>query len=56
VKARPSEVGYRLSGRSSPLGKAPRIVAMPRSVEHIQEIVKLANREKVTLLPFVLAH
>ena len=44
-------VGYRLAGRLSPLGKPPEIVAMPRFVEHVQEIVKLANKEKVSLLP-----
>ncbi len=43
--------GYRLGERSVQLGKPPEIVAIPRSVEHVQEIVKLANKEKVTLLP-----
>ena len=43
--------GYRLSGRLRPLGKMPEIVAMPKSVEHVQEIVKLANKEKLTVLP-----
>jgi len=32
-------------------GGAPEIVAMPRTVEHVQEIVRLANREKLSILP-----
>jgi hypothetical protein len=34
-----------------PLGKSPEIVTIPKSVEHVQEVVKLANRENVSLLP-----
>mgnify|MGYP002260214649 CR=1 FL=1 len=43
--------GYRLAGRLSPLGKPPKIVALPRTVEHVQQIVKLANKENVSILP-----
>lgn len=44
---------YRGSNYSSltPWGKGPEIVVMPREVEHVQEIVKLANMEKFTILP-----
>ena len=35
----------------NPYGKGPEIVVMPREVEQVQEIVKLASREKLTVLP-----
>jgi len=35
----------------APYGKGPELVVMPRTVEHVQEIVRLANKEKLTVLP-----
>jgi FAD/FMN-containing dehydrogenase len=35
----------------TPPGKGPQIVVMPRTVEQVQGIVKLANKEKLTILP-----
>lgn len=32
-------------------GKAPQFVTMPKTTEQVQEIVRLANKEKLTLLP-----
>jgi FAD/FMN-containing dehydrogenase len=45
--------GYRGSNYNYlfPWGKAPELVVMPKSVEHVQEVVKLANKEKLTILP-----
>jgi FAD/FMN-containing dehydrogenase len=38
----------------SPWGKGPRFVVLPKTVEHVQEVVKLANRERLTILPVCL--
>ncbi|MCJ7508191.1 MAG: FAD-binding oxidoreductase, partial [candidate division Zixibacteria bacterium] len=37
-----------------PWTKGPKIVVMPKSVEHVQEIVRIANQEKLTILPICL--
>ena len=34
-----------------PWGKIPEFVVMPGTVEHVQEVVKIANKEKLTILP-----
>ena len=34
-----------------PWGKSPEFVVMPKSVEEVQEVVKVANQEKLTILP-----
>ena len=35
----------------NPWRKLPEIVVMPKTTEHVQEIVRVANKEKLTLLP-----
>ena len=37
-----------------PWGKSPEIVVMPRSVEHVQDVVRLANKYKLSVLPICL--
>src|SRR5512139_3615772 len=37
-----------------PWGKSPEIVVMPRSVEQVQDIVRLANKYKLNVLPICL--
>jgi hypothetical protein len=35
-------------------GKGPKFVVLPKTVEHVQEVVKLAKEEKLTILPVCL--
>ena len=34
-----------------PWGRGPDIVVMPKTVQHVQEVIRLANREKLSILP-----